>query len=86
MPSPEIGLLLELVLDLKKDIGSLSEETSKNTATLEEHMRRTDLAEQRIEKLEKREQMVNGFLKISAGLLGVVASIVAILEFVRLLH
>lgn len=86
MPSPEIALLLELVLDLKKDIGAIKDETTKNTATLDEHMRRTDLAEQRIEALEKRDQMLNGFMKISAGALGVVASIATIVEVFRLFH
>jgi hypothetical protein len=86
MPAPEIALLLELVLDLKKDIGAIKDETSKNTVTLDEHMRRTELAEQRIGKLEKRDQMFNGFVKISASLLGVVASLATILEVFRLFH
>ncbi len=86
MASPEIALLLELVLDLKKDIGSIKDETSKNTITLDEHARRSTASEVRLERLEKRDQQFNGFFKISAGVLGVVASVVAILEFLRLLH
>jgi hypothetical protein len=86
MPSPEIALLLELVLDLKKDIGLIKDETSKNTITLDEHMRRTELAELRIKKLEERDQMMNGFVKISAGILGVVASLATIIEVIRLFH
>ncbi len=93
MAAPEIALLLELVLDLKKDISALSQETAKNTVTLEEHMRRTEAAEltlaatqKRLEKLEKREWMISGFLKISGGLLTTAASIIAILEIIRRLH
>lgn len=83
MPSPEIALLLELVLDLKKDIGALKEESTKNTTTLEEHMRRTELAEIRISTLEKRDQMLNGFVKISAGLLGFAGTVLAVWEAVH---
>ena len=93
MPSPEIGLLLELVLDLKKDISivrtditSLQEETAKNTVILDDHARRSTASEARLDKLEKRDQMLNGFFKISAGLLSAAGSIVAILEIIRRLH
>ena len=86
MPSPEIGLLLELVLDLKKDITALREESTENKATLEEHARRSTNSEARLDRLEKRDQMLNGFFKISAGLLSAAGSIVAILEIIRILH
>ncbi len=90
MASPEIALLLELVLDLKKDISALKEDSITNTANLAEHMRRTELAEKtvelaeaRIAKLEARDQMFNGFLKISAGLLGTAGAILALVEAIR---
>lgn len=86
MAQPEIALLLELVLDLKKDIGSLQEETNKNSIVLEDHARRSTASEARLDKLEKRDQMLNGFFKISAGLLSSAASIIAILEIIRRLH
>jgi hypothetical protein len=86
MASPEIALLLELVLDLKKDIGIIKEETLANTVILDEHIKRTELAEKRIEVLESRDQMMNGFIKISAGLLGIVASLATIIEVIRLFH
>jgi hypothetical protein len=86
MPSPEIALLLELVLDLKKDIGVIKEDTTTNTEILAEHARRSTASENRLEKLEKRDQMLNGFVKISAGLLGIVASLATILEVFRLFH
>jgi|HubBroStandDraft_5_1064220.scaffolds.fasta_scaffold130182_2 hypothetical protein len=86
MPSPEIGLLLELVLDLKKDITVLREESTENKATLDEHARRSTSSEERLDRLEKRDQMLNGFFKISAGLLSAAGSVVAILEIIRRLH
>lgn len=93
MSSPEIALLLELVLDLKKDIGSvqkdissLQEETAKNTVVLDDHARRSTASEKRLDKLEKRDQMLNGFFKISAGVLSAAGSIIAILEIIHRLH
>lgn len=83
MASPEIALLLELVLDLKKDIGSIKEETNKNTIILEEHARRSTASEARLDKLEKRDQMLNGFFKISISLLGLTGTVVGIIAAIR---
>lgn len=90
MPAPEIALLLELVLDLKKDITSLKEETTKNTGTLEDHARRSTASEERhkvtearLIMLEKREWMINGFFKISMSLLGLAATVIGILAALK---
>ncbi len=64
MASPEIGLLLELILDLKKDLTSLKEETTKNSVVLNDHARRSTASEARLNLLEKRDWMINGFFKI----------------------
>jgi hypothetical protein len=85
MNSPEIGLLLELILDLKKDIASLQrdmtivhEQEAKNSIVLEDHARRSTASEDRLELLENRDQRINGFFKISLGILGVVGTIATI--------
>ncbi len=90
MASPEIALLLELVLDLKKDISAtrddisvVKDETTKNTVVLDDHARRSTASEARLDLLEKRDQMLNGFVKISAGLLGVAGTLLAVWEAVR---
>lgn len=83
MATPEIALLLELVLDLKKDISDLKTESTENKATLEEHARRSTASENRLALLEKRDQMLNGFVKISLSLLGVVGSIMGVIEAIR---
>lgn len=83
MASPEIALLLELVLDLKKDQSEIKDMTIKNSAVLEEHTRRSTASEERIERLEQKDQMLSGFIKISGGLLGLLAAIAAIVEVIR---
>lgn len=97
MPSPEIGLLLELVLDLKKDITSLKEESSANRVTLEsnritleDHAARSTASEERhkvtearLMALEKRDWMINGFFKIAMSLLGLTATILGIIAAIR---
>lgn len=83
MPSPEIALLLELVLDLKKDQTEMKEMTIENKVTLEEHARRSTSSEARLDRLEKRDWMVNGFLKISMSLLGLAATVIGIIAAIR---
>lgn len=83
MPQPEIALLLELVLDLKKDISVLKEDSIKNTVTLEDHTRRSTASEARLALLEQRDWMVNGFFKISMALVGLSATIIGIVAAIR---
>lgn len=83
MASPEIALLLELALDLKKDIGVIKEDTSKNTITLEEHERRSTASEARLALLERRNWMIDGFFKISIALVGLTSTIIAIVAAIR---
>lgn len=86
MAQPEIALLLELVLDLKKDITSLQRditalktEAAQNTIILDDHARRSTASEARLALLEKRDWMINGFLKISLALVSLTGAIIGIL-------
>ncbi len=83
MASPEIALLLELVLDLKKDLSDIKSKTDKNTIILEEHARRSTASEERLERLEKKDIMLTGFVKIAAVVLGVVASVAGIIQVIH---
>lgn len=90
MASPEIALLLELVLDLKrditalqKDVTSLKTEAAQNTVVLDDHARRSTASEARLAILEKRDWMVNGFLKISLALVSLTGAIIGILAALR---
>lgn len=75
--------LLDLIFDLKSDITEIKEDTAKNTVNLELHMSRTESNEKRIERLEKRDFMVNGFLKISLSILSVTATVLGILVAIQ---
>lgn len=83
MASPEIALLLELVLDLKKEQSLIKDMTVENKVTLEEHARRSSASEDRLDRLEKRDQMLNGFVKISLALLGLAATVIGIMAAIN---
>lgn len=86
MAQPEIALLLELVLDLKKDQTVIKDMTIENKVTLDDHARRSTASEERhkitearLAMLENRDLMINGFFKISMSLLGLAATVIGIL-------
>lgn len=85
MAQPEIALLLELVLDLKKDQNEIKQMTVENKVTLEDHARRSKASEERLDRLEQRDWMINGFFKISLALLGIVGTVVGIVVAIRAL-
>lgn len=61
---------------IQEDVTEIKVTMARNTASLELHMRRSDLLEQKIEPLEKHVNMVNGALKL-LSLLGIITAIVA---------
>lgn len=69
--------LMENKLDkIIEKIASIDVTLAKQSVILEEHVKRTNLLEEKIEPIEKHVAMVNGALK----LLGLIAIIVAIIE------
>ena len=48
------GKLLDLLLDVKKDITEMKEDIAKNTVTLEDHARRSTASEKRHDLQEKK--------------------------------
>jgi hypothetical protein len=77
--------LLDLILEIKDDVSELRVEAASNTVVLEEHAKRStasenrhELLELRMEALEIKEHRLNGFWKISLGILGVVGTLSAI--------
>jgi hypothetical protein len=102
MDTPENNLIINLILDIKKDVSELKtsqvetkEIAVKNTIVLEEHMRRTNIAEENIElirqemkPIKEHVQSVTAVTHFMAGLLkvlGVLATLVgAVLGFLKL--
>ncbi len=89
MEKTDFALLLDLVLDLKEEQSEMKEMIVKqgviqerNTYVLEEHERRSTASENRLELLEQRDLMINGFLKISAGLAGVIGTVWGVIEII----
>lgn len=78
--------LIDLVMGIKDDVSELKTESAKNTVTLTEHERRSTSSEKRLELLEKRDQMLNGFWKISIGILGTVGTIAALVAAIHSLR
>lgn len=67
-------------------IEEIKESTSKNTRSLEEHMRRTAIAEERIDNLEQEYldvRFVKRLFKLSTTLFAVPASIYYILNIIK---
>lgn len=90
MDDSKFNLLLDLVLDLKDDQAEIKEATLKNKLTLErntqiveEHERRSTASEARLERLEKRDNMISGFLKISGMILAGVGSVYGVIEIIQ---
>lgn len=65
---------------IQEDVTDIKVTLARNTASLEEHMRRTALLESKIEPLETHADMVKGAIK----LVGIIAALAAIAEvFIR---
>lgn len=70
---------LEEKLDkIVEQIAEINVTMARNTASLDEHIRRTNMLEEKLEPVEKHVIMVNGAAKLLMGLLGLAATAVAI--------
>lgn len=90
---PQFQQLFKLILDIKKDQDVIKEQTFKNTANLELHMKRTDQNEElivmqneRITKLENQEQILSGLWKVSLSAAGLVGTILGIIVAIHQLR
>lgn len=70
--------MIDIVIDIQKDVKEIEKIMSRNTVSLEEHIRRTNLLEQKMSNVEKHVNMVQGAgkLLLSSGIL------LALYEFV----
>lgn len=67
---------IDTVTEMSLTMAKMEVHVDQNTRDLEEHIKRTDIAEDRIERLEKKEQWLMGAVWV-IGLLGslIIASI-----------
>lgn len=93
MNDAQYDRLLDLILGLKDDVAELKAAQAANTVTLEEHARRSTASENRHDQIddrmltiENKDQRLNGFWKISLGVLGVVGSIATIVAAIHSLR
>jgi hypothetical protein len=63
-------------LDTRLD--SIDITMTRNTLSLEEHVKRTNLLEERMKPVEKHVEVMNALAKLSVGILGVVATLKAL--------
>lgn len=66
---------IDVVTDMSLDLAKLEVHVERNAESLEVHMKRTDLSEHRIERLEKVEQWIRGAMWILMGLGGLLLGI-----------
>lgn len=79
-PEDSFSLIIDLLFDLKKDQADHKEITIQNTTVLVEHERRSLASERRLDYLEKQAAMINGFIKISGGILALAAAVLGIVK------
>jgi hypothetical protein len=63
-------------LDTRLD--SIDITMTRNTLSLEEHVKRTNMLEERMKPVEKHVEVMNALAKLSVGMLGVVATLKAL--------
>lgn len=65
---------------ISKDVAEINITMAKNTALLDEHIRRTNLLEEAIKPIQEHVFHIRGFIKISLFILGTSAAILGILH------
>ncbi len=90
MDNNQYNKLLDLILTVRDEQAHIKEELirsslvlKQNTIVLEEHTRRSTASEERIEALEDNKNRIDGFVKISLGLLGIAGTVFGIVEIIR---
>lgn len=94
MNDKKLDIISEKIDNLDIKLNDIDKTLAVNTQSLQEHMRRTQLAEQSIEKLadqivpvQAHINKVNGmlmFIGLSASIAGTIAAIVKVIEFINL--
>jgi len=56
--------MLEIILDIQKDVKEIDKTLARNTDSLEVHIKRTTMLEKKMDHAEKHINMVQGGLKL----------------------
>lgn len=72
--------IIELVEEIRKDVGDMKVTLAVNTQSLEEHIRRTDLLEKQVKALDQDVTKLRGFFSIMGWIVGVAATVLTILD------
>lgn len=93
MDDKQYDRLLEFLIDVKRDQDEIKSIVIHNTVVLNEHMRRTEASEKRLEVVETALEPVTyhvktmaTMVKVGIGILGAAGTVAAIVEVIRNLH
>lgn len=76
----KVDKTIEVVADISLSVAKMEVYVSKNTSDLEIHMRRTELNENRLERLERIDQWIRGAAWMLAGLAGLAFALAKLLK------
>jgi len=76
----KIDKTIETVADMSLTMAKMEVHVEKNTSSLEIHMKRTELSEARLERLEKIDQWIRGAAWMLAGLSAVAFALAKFLK------
>lgn len=76
----KVDKTIDAVAEIGLSVARMEVHVEKNTEDLEIHIRRTNLAEIRIERLEKVEQWLRGAVWITLGLSSMLIAVIKLLK------
>lgn len=76
----KVDKTIETVADISLSVAKMEVHVEKNTADLEVHMKRTELSEARLERLERIDQWIRGAAWMLGGLAGLAFALAKLLK------
>lgn len=76
----KVDKTIETVTDISLSVAKMEVHVEKNTSDLEVHMKRTELSEARLERLERIDQWIRGAAWMLSGLAGLAFALAKLLK------
>lgn len=76
----KVDKTIETVADISLTVAKMEVHVEKNTQDLEVHMKRTELSEARLERLERIDQWIRGAVWMLGGLAGLAYALAKLLK------